>query len=209
MINKYFILRISLLIIIFNLAKPCACYSQEKVENYFLDLKLGPPIAISKTTFKTYWFPVIDISLSGLKCTYKNLFTGLGFDYSRFYIGEWIYLKTRLHIVNPNVLFGFDIHLYKRLKLFPDFSLGYSWITFTNPITPSKYIQSYNESGLSIKPGLSIGYLFKNNISLGLAGSYKIIFKKFGTDNIDLSENRKEADYTSYMNLGIQLGLNF
>jgi hypothetical protein len=209
MIRKYFILCISLLIIIFSLAKPCACYSQEKVKNYFIDIKLGVPDPTSETTFKTYWFPVIDISLSGMRRNYKNLYAGLGFDYSRFYIGDWIYLKSRLHIVNPNIIVGYDIQLLKRLKLFPDFSLGYSWLIFTNPITPTNYIQSYNESGFSIKPGFSISYLFKNKISLGLAGSYKIIFKKFGSDNIDLYENRKEVNQTSCLNFGIHCGFYF
>jgi hypothetical protein len=209
MIRSYFLLRISLLIIIFNLAGPGVCYSQNKVKNYFINISLGVPGPTSETTFKTYWFPVVDISLSGLRRNYKNLYAGLGFDYSRFNIGDWIHLKSRLHIINPNILVGYDIPLLKRFKLFPDFSFGYSWMTFTNPITPTNYIQSYNESGFSIKPGLSLAYLFKNEISLGLTGSYKIIFKKFGSDNIELYENRKEADYTSYFNLGIHCGFNF
>jgi len=144
MVNNYLLLRISLFIILFNIVKPFACRAQEKSDKLFIGLKAGFPLATSKSTFKTYWSPIIDVSLCGLKRQYSNLYAGVGFDYSQFYIGEWIHqLKSRLHIFNPNIVAGYDLKLLKRLKLFPNIALGYSWMKFTNTITPSKYIQSY------------------------------------------------------------------
>ena len=197
------------MIILFELVKPCACFSQEQAGNYIINLKIGAPFATSKTTFRTYWFSVVDISLSGLKLTRQNLYMGLGLDYSRFKIGKWLDLESRLFVTNPNIIVEYNIHLSKRVKISPDFSFGYSWMTFTNPITPSTFIHQYNESGFCIKPGLGADFIFKNGISLGLAGSYKIIFKRFGDESINQYENRKESDYTSYWNLGIQCGFSF
>jgi hypothetical protein len=205
----YILVRILIFIIFFNFFLSFSCYSQEKSSNYFISLKVGPPIASSNSTFRRYWDPVIDLSLSALKRNFKNFYSGLGFDYSRFYIPKYIYLKSRLHIINPNIIIGYDINLLKRLKLFPNFSIGYSWMFFTSPITPAKYFQSYNESGISVKPELNLGYLFKDKISLGIAWSYQNIFKKFGSESTFLDKNTKEANNTSYVNLDFCLGFNF
>jgi hypothetical protein len=197
------------LLIFFFAVKPATICAQEKADNYFISLKIGPPVANSKTSFETFWYPVVDVSLSALKHSYANFYTGLEFDYSGFFVGEWNMLNSKLHIINPNVTVGYDILLLKRLKLFPDFSIGYSWMRFTNSITPSKYMQTYNESGFSISPGLSISYIFKNRMSLGLNSSYKIIFEEFGRESIHLFESAEEADYTSYFNLSLCVGFSF
>jgi hypothetical protein len=209
MITKYSLLSILVLILIYNTIGSSICYSQDKEVNYLIIIKSVVPIATSKTTFKTYWLPVIDISVSGLKYTCKNLYTGLNIDYSRFYIGKWIYLKSRLHIINPNIAFRYDINFLKRLKVSPEASFGYSWMSFTNPVTPSSFVETFNESGVSLRSGIDITYVFRNNLSLGLNGSYKTIFKKFGNDSLVLYESRAEAYYTAYLNIGISFGFYF
>lgn len=209
MITKYFLLRILVLIFIFNIIGSSICYSQDREANYLIIIKSGVPIATSKTTFKTYWLPVIDISVSGLKYTCKSLYTGFNIDYSRFYIGKWIYLKSRLHIINPNIAFRYDINFLKRLKVSPEASFGYSWMSFTNPLTPSSFVKTFNESGVSFRSGIDITYTFRNNLCLGLNGSYKTIFKKFGNDSLILYETRDEANYTAYMNIGLCCNIYF
>jgi hypothetical protein len=175
-------------------------YSQEKLNIYTVNLKLGAPIPLSGYTFKTYWCPSIDVNISGMKRFNNNLFAGLSFDYSLFHC-RWIHqLKSSISIVNPNISIGYDIILSRRFRVFPDFSLGYSWFIFTNPVTPSKYLKTYNESGFSIKPGLSLSYSFKKNFCIGLTGSYKVIFTRFGIDGIILYEDKQEADFVSYLN---------
>ena len=187
-----------LLVLILNYAD--SVYSQEKLNIYSATLKLGAPIPLSGYTFKTYWCPSIDADISGMKRFNNNLFAGLSFDYSLFHC-RWIHqLKSSISIVNPNISIGYDIILSGRFSVFPDFSWGYSWLIFSNPVTPSKYTRPYNESGISIKPGLSLSYSLKKEFCIGLTGSYKVIFTRFGNDEIILYDVKNEADFISYVN---------
>lgn len=182
------------------------CPAQHKTHAYSINIETGVAGPLSKITFYKYWSSPWNVSLSGLKQVHNHLYAGLELDYCQFRTDDWLWLDSRLNIFNPNISAEYNILLFKKLILIPEFSFGYSWISFSNSVTPVKYLKPYNEAGFSNKPGLTIGYLFKNGISLGLTSSYKIIFKRFGVDNSNLYENRKEADHISYLSLNIHLG---
>jgi len=182
------------------------CLSQNKTHAYSINIETGVAGPLSKITFYKYWSSPINVSLSGLKQVHNHLYAGLELDYCQFRTDEWLWLDSRLNIFNPNISADYNILLLKKLILISEFSLGYSWIILSNSVTPVQYLKPYNESGFSIKPGLTIGYLFKNGICLGISSSYKVIFKRFGVDNSNLYENRKEADHISYLSLNIHLG---
>jgi hypothetical protein len=197
---------LSLIFLILSLLIPLLCSSQNKTHSCSINFKIGFAGPLSEITFSKYWFSPINISLSGLKQLHNNLSAGLELNYCRFIPYDFLRLKSGLHIFNPNIISDYSILLFNKLLLIPEISLGYSWLTLTNRITPVQYLKPYNESGFSIRPGLTIGYLFKKGISLGLSSSYNEIFTRFGVDNSNLYENRKEADHISYLSLNLHLG---
>jgi hypothetical protein len=174
-----------------------------------ITLKVDAPIPFSGTTFRTFWCPTVDADISGTKLLKNNFFAGITVNYSLFHC-RWIHqLKSSIHIVNPNICFGYNLFNLKKFQVQPEFSLGYSWLFLTNPETPSAYLKKYNESGVSIKPVISLSYTFKKKFSLGLTGSYKIIFTKYGIRDVELYEGKEEADYITYANAGLYLRKNF
>jgi hypothetical protein len=197
---------LSLIFLIPLLLMPSLCLSQNKTHSCSINFKIGFAGPLSETTFSKYWFSPINISLSGLKQVQNNFSAGLELNYCRFITYDWLWLNSGLHMVNPNIVSDYNILLFKKLLLIPELSLGYSWLTLTNRITPAQYLKPYNESGFSIRPGLTIGYLFKKGTSIGLSCSYNEIFTRFGVDNSNLYENRKEADHISYLSLNLHLG---
>ena len=192
------------LIQLVSISEPCI--SQNKTTGYSINIETGFAGPLSKTTFFKYWSSPINVSLSGLKQVHNHLYAGLEINYSQFRTNDWLWLDSRLNIFNPNLSTNYRISLLKKLIIVPEISLGYSWIIFTNSVTPAKYLKPYNEAGFSFKSGLTIGYQFKNGISLGLTSSYNEIFKRFGVSNSNLYENRSEADHISYLSINIHLG---
>jgi hypothetical protein len=186
------------------ISKPCI--SQNKTASYSVNIETGVAGPLSKTTFYKYWSSPINVSLTGLKQVYSHLYAGLEIDYFQFRTDDWLWLDSRLNLFNPNISTNYRVFLFKKLLFIPEFSLGYSWIIFSNSVTPAKYLKPYNEAGFSFKSGLTIGYQFKNGISLGLTSSYNEIFRRFGVNNSNLYENRREADHISYLSLNIHLG---
>jgi hypothetical protein len=182
------------------------CLSQNKTHRYSINIQTGIAGPMSKTTFYKYWSSPINISLSGLKQVHNHLYAGLEIDYCKFRIDDWLWLDSRLNLFNPNISTNYRISLFKKLIFVPEFSIGYSWIIFSNSVTPAKYLKPFNEAGFSFKSGLTIGYQFKNGISMGITSSYNEIFKRFGVDNSNLYENRKEANNVSYLCLNVHLG---
>lgn len=196
-----FLILLGQLLLIFN-----PCFSQDKNHVYSINIETGVAGPLSKTTFYKYWSSPINVSLSGFKQVHNHLYVGLEIDYCQFRTDDWLWLYSRLNLFNPNISTNYRISFLKKLILIPEFSLGYSWIIFSNSVTPAKYLKPYNEAGFSFKSGLTIGYQFKNGISLGLTSTYNEIFKRFGVINSNLYENRREADHISYLSLNIHLG---
>ena len=187
------------------ISKPCI--SQNKSASYSVNIETGFAGPLSETTFYKYWSSPISLSLSGLKQVHNHLYAGVEIDYCQFRTDDWLWLDSRLHLINPNLSSNYRITPLKKLIIIPEISIGYSWIIFSNPVTPAKYLKQYNESGFSFKSGLTIGYQFKNGFNLGLNSSYNEIFTRFGVSNSNLYENRKEANHISYLSLNLHLGI--
>lgn len=191
------------LILLSFFSVPESAYSNRLVNR--AKITIYYPIPNSAITFKDSWE-----GINGLKIAYYRLFResiliGGALDYSRFQIDQSkiSFLDTKNHHINPSLYIGYHYSVSKWFSLLSSINIGYTWILFRSEKFPEE-AKEFDESGISFEPGISLLYQVQEKVSVSIDASYKVIFEKFGEDNIG-----GEDSSIRYLKLGIGFLLAF
>jgi hypothetical protein len=162
----------------------------------------------SEKRFKAIYTAVFDVNVSYNQFILQHVFTGLALNYSNFKVDQSklsYTLNTKMHVVNPSLLIGYEYRFLDNLFIDALVNGGYSWVLFSNSDYPSE-AKEENNSGFSVTPSLEAAYKINNSLKVGIQFSYKFIFCYFGKDlGYDVRED-SDIRYTTY---GLFAAINF
>ena len=184
-----------LIILIISIACKAGIGDSTKVKNIIF-LHTNYPLPASGVTFKRVFTGVINVSWGYQRLVYKNLYAGVCADYTLFKTSsKALDTKSKMQIISPSLCIGFQFTLLKKIIIFPTLHGGYAFITYKGKDADGNPKPKFNEQGAFIRPSLFVGYLLSENISIGLNGSYRVIFEHFGS-NATLEDNTiRMADF--------------
>ncbi len=87
-----------------------------------------------------------------------------------------------MNIFSPSFLFGYQTAAFKKILIHPLLNVGYAFIRYSWADAEGNTKPTFNEQGAFIQPSLFVAYLFSKKISVGLNGSFEIIFQHFGSN---------------------------
>jgi hypothetical protein len=159
-----------------------------KVKNIF-SLQTNYPLPASGVTFQRVYTGVFDVNGGYRRLVYKKLYAGVCADYVLFQTSRRVLdTKTKMNIISPAASFGLLCTVYKKIIINPVFNGGYAFVTFNGTDVDGNPKPKFSEQGAFIQSSLFVGYLLCQKISIGLNGSYRIIFQHFGS-NATLEDN--------------------
>lgn len=146
-------------------------------------LRTAYPLPASGATFQRVYSSILNVNGSFERLVFKKIYAGVAVDYSRFQTDRQVLdVKTKMNIIAPSVSFGWQTMAFKKFFIHPLLNGGYAFISYGGTDADGNPKPKFTEQGAFIQSSLFLGYLLSNKISVGLNGSYEIIFQHFGND---------------------------
>lgn len=159
----------------------------ENIENSgyknLITLQIAYPSPNSGSTFNRIYDGLIDIRVVYARSVSKFFFGG-DFGYTEFKVNKNVLDKTgTISILSPGIALAYKYDILKCLNIQTALKISYDFFKFGGSVNNNSVI-SYSYDGMALMPEISINYFINNNFGLGLAGSYKTIFKHFGNQAV-------------------------